>query len=56
MVDNEHVNQGSQYSFVAMYTLVVCNVVLYSLGGAQDDFACLLSDPSVMVHNMMLSV
>ena len=27
-----------------MYTLVVHNVALYQLGGAQDDFTCLLSN------------
>ena len=26
------------------------------LGGAQDDFACLLSAPTMMLHNTMLSV
>ena len=43
MVDNEHANQGSQCSSVLTYTLVVHNVALSRLGGAQDDFACLLS-------------
>ena len=43
MFDNEHANQGSQYSSVLTYTLVVHNVALYLLGGAQDDFACSLS-------------
>ncbi len=42
VVDNEHAYQGSQCSSVPTYTLVVHNVALYRLGGAQDDFACLL--------------
>ena len=43
MFDNEHANQGLQCSSVPMCTLVVQNVALYQLGGAQDDFACSLS-------------
>ncbi len=43
MFDNEHANQGTQCSSVQTYTLVVHNIALYRLGGAQDDFACLLS-------------
>ena len=43
MFDKEHANQGSQCSSVLTYTLVVHKVALYQLGGAQDDFACLLS-------------
>ena len=35
---------------------VVHNVALYWLGGPQDDFACLLSALTMVVHNMMLSV
>ena len=54
MVDNEHANQGSQYSSVAMYTLVVHNVAFYQLGAA-DDFACLLST-FFIVYNAVLSV
>ncbi len=34
MVDNEHANQGSQCS----------SVLTYRLGGAQDNFACSLSN------------
>ena len=40
VVDNELANQGSQCSSVPMYTLVVHNVALCWLGGAQDGFAC----------------
>ena len=43
MIDNEHANQGSQCSSLPMYTLVVQNVALSQLGGAQDKFACPLS-------------
>ena len=43
VVENKHANQGSQCSSVPTYNLVVHNVALYQSGGAQDDFACLLS-------------
>ena len=55
MVDNEHANQGSQCSSVPTYTLVVHNVALYQLDGAQDDFACSLST-FFMVYNAVSSV
>ena len=42
-------------SSVPMYTLVVHSVALYRLGGAQDDFACLLTT-FLMVYNAVLSV
>ena len=42
MVHNEHANQGSQYSSVPTYTLVLHNVALYRLSGAQENFACSL--------------
>ncbi len=43
---------------VPTYTLVVNNVALYLLGGAQDYFAWTLSVPTIMmmVHNTLLSV
>ena len=44
VVDNEHANQGSRCSSAPTYALVVHNVAFYRLGGAQDDFACLLSN------------
>ncbi len=50
--DNENANQGSQCSSVPTYTMVVHNVALHRLGGAQDDFACLF----FMVYNAVLSV
>ena len=53
-VDTEHANQGSQWSSVLTYTLVVHSVALYRLGGTQDDFACLLWITREMVHNTML--
>ena len=56
MFDNEHANQGSQCSSVRTYTLVLHNVALYQLGGAQDDFACSLSNFFLMVYNAVLSV
>ena len=57
LVDNEHANQSLQCSCtIPTYTLVVHSVALYWLGGAQEDFACSLSAPSMMVHNTMLSV
>ena len=56
VVDSEHANQGSQCSSVPTYTLVVHNVALYGLGGAQDYFACSLRTTREMVYNMMLSV
>ena len=56
VVDNEHANQGSQCSSAHTYTLVVHNIALYRLGGAQDEFAGSLSALFVMVHNTMLSV
>ncbi len=43
MFDDEHANQGAQCSSVPTYTLVVHNVALNQLGGAQDNFACSLS-------------
>ncbi len=52
---NEHANQDSQCSSVPTYTLVVHNVALYRLGGAQDDFACPLST-FLMVYNAVLNV
>ena len=56
VVDNAHANQGSKCSSVLMQTLVVHNIALYWLGGAQDDFACLLSALTVMMRDTMLSV
>ena len=56
MFDNEHANQGSQCSSVPTYTLVVHNVDLYQLGGAQDDFACSLSIFFLLEYNAALSV
>ena len=41
--DNQHAIQGSQCSSVPTYTLVVHNVALYRLGGAQDCFSCSLA-------------
>ncbi len=41
VVETKHANHGSQYSSVPTYTLVVHNVALYRLGGAQDDFVSL---------------
>ena len=41
VVDNKHANQGSQSSSVLTYTLVVHNVVLSQLGGAQGNFCCI---------------
>ncbi len=38
VVDNKHTNQGSQYSSIPTYTLVVYNVALYRLGGAHWRF------------------
>ena len=55
MFDNEHATQGSQRSSVPTYTLVVYNVVLFQLSGAQDDFASSLST-FFMVYNAVLSV
>ena len=48
VVDNEHVNQGSQCSNVPMYTLLVHNVAFCWLGGAQGNFACSLSALTVV--------
>ncbi len=56
MVDNEHADHGSQCSSVPMFFLVVCNVLLYRLSDAQDDFACPLSTLTMMVHNKLLLV
>ncbi len=57
MFDNEHENQSSQCSSVPTYTLVVHNIALYRLGGAQDYFACLfISNNTDMMHHAMLSV
>ena len=53
VVDNEHANQGSQCSSVPTHTLVVHNVALSGLGGAQNDSACLLWTTRKMVHNTM---
>ena len=47
---NEHANQGWQCSSVMMYTLVMQNIALCLLGGAQDDFACSLSKLFLMVY------
>ena len=55
VVDNEHANQRSHCSFVPTYTLVVHNVALYRLGGAQDDFAYSFNF-FLMVYNAVLSV
>ncbi len=46
---------GSQCSSVPTYTLVVHNVILYRLGGAQDDFACSSSN-FLMVYNAVVSL
>ncbi len=43
-------------SSVLTYTLVVHSIALYWLGGAQDDFACLLRTNREMVYNAVLSV
>ncbi len=34
------VHHGAQGGPVLTYSLVVCNIALYQLGNAQDDFAC----------------
>ena len=56
VVDNEHANQGSQCSSLPTYILVVHNVALYGLAGAQDYFACSLRTTCKMLYNMMLSI
>ncbi len=56
MFDNEHANQGSQCSSIQTYTLVVYNIALHRLGGAQEDFACSLSNYFLMVYNAVFSV
>ena len=38
-----HSNEGSQCSSVPPYTLVLLKIALYWLGGAEENFACLLS-------------
>ncbi len=55
MFDNKHANQGSRCSSVPTYTLVMHNIALYHLGGAQDNFACMLST-FFMVYISVLSV
>ena len=53
MFDNEHANQGLQCSSVLIYTLVVHNIALYRLRGAQDDFACSLSTSLFIIYSCL---